>query len=223
MGQFPHAYKAGQGTDLDLPLYDQAMSGPHQESFHEACKVELQELFGCGTFELVRKSDVPEGVKILPSTWAFHIKRYPDGRLRKFKARFCICGDKQVEGINYFEKYAPVISWSTVRMMLCLAASQNLSTRQVNFDNAFAQAHLREDEQLYIQAPHGYHSNTNEPVILKLNRSLYGLIQAAYYWGEHLQAGLDSVSLKPSNRDPCMYISQDVIALTYIDDCLFFG
>eukprot|EP00956_Cyclotella_meneghiniana_P011311 scaffold15927_cov76-Cyclotella_meneghiniana.AAC.1 len=32
------------------------------------------------------------------STWAFKCKRYPDGRVKKFKARFCARGDRQVEG-----------------------------------------------------------------------------------------------------------------------------
>jgi hypothetical protein len=33
------------------------------------------------------------GKNVLPSTWAFKIKRYPDGRVKKFKARFCARGD----------------------------------------------------------------------------------------------------------------------------------
>jgi hypothetical protein len=43
---------------------------------------------------------------ILPSTWAFKKKRHPNGRARKFKARFCCRGDRQLEGVDYFETYA---------------------------------------------------------------------------------------------------------------------
>jgi hypothetical protein len=50
----------------------------------------------------------------LPSTWAFKIKLYPDGWVKKFKARFCARGNKQKEGIDYFETWAPVVQWLTV-------------------------------------------------------------------------------------------------------------
>ncbi len=46
---------------------------------------------------------------VIPSTWAFKCKRYPDELIKKFKARFCACGDKQLEGTDYFETYAPVV------------------------------------------------------------------------------------------------------------------
>ena len=50
-------------------------------------------------------------MNVLKGTWAFKIKRYSDGLIRKFKARFCIRGDMQIEGINFDETYAPVVNW----------------------------------------------------------------------------------------------------------------
>ena len=46
---------------------------------------------------------------VIPSTWAFKCKRFPDGLIKKFKAHFCAQGDMQLEGINFFETYAPVV------------------------------------------------------------------------------------------------------------------
>ena len=46
---------------------------------------------------------------VLPSTWAFKIKRFPDGLVKKFKARFCVWGDRQKEGVDYFETWSPVL------------------------------------------------------------------------------------------------------------------
>jgi hypothetical protein len=48
-------------------------------------------------------------MNVLPSTWVFKIKRYPDGHVKKFKARICAQGDRQKEGIDYFETWAPVV------------------------------------------------------------------------------------------------------------------
>ncbi len=36
-------------------------------------------------------------------TWALKFKQYPDGLIKKFKARFCARGDMQLESIDFFE------------------------------------------------------------------------------------------------------------------------
>ena len=63
---------------------------------------EIQELEEHGTWIVMLRSKIPEGANIIPSTWAFKIKRSPDGEIKKFKARFCVRGDKQIEEIDYF-------------------------------------------------------------------------------------------------------------------------
>ena len=152
------------------------------------------------------------------------VKRYPDGRFHKIKARFCARGDKQVEGVDYFDKYAPVISWSTVRLLLCLSISQGWKSRQVDFSNAFVQATLK--ESIYVTLPTGFEGPDGQhrsEVVLKLNKSLYGLVQAPMYWYNHLKAELKRVGLVPSPLDPCLFYGRGMVILCYVDDCLFFG
>jgi hypothetical protein len=165
---------------------------------------------------------VPSDAKVLPSTWVFKIKRYPDGRKRKYKARFCVRGDRQVEGVDYNEKYSPVVSWSTICMMLCLVANSGLATKQVDFSNAFVHAELAKDENIYVALPRGFETKNETEKVLKLRRSLYGLVQAPLYWGNHLKAALEAEGLKQSVSDPCMYLGDNMVALTYVDDVLFF-
>jgi hypothetical protein len=45
--------------------------------------------------------------KILPGTWAYRCKRSPDGKIKKYKARYCVRGDLQ-EGV--FNTYSPLVS-----------------------------------------------------------------------------------------------------------------
>ena len=82
---------------------------------------------------------------IIPSTWYFMFKRFPDGRLCIFKSRFCARGDRQVWGLYYFENYTPVVSWITVILMLSLSINQCWATRKADFSNDFVQANLVED------------------------------------------------------------------------------
>lgn len=220
--QFPAAMKA-KGNNPDLPTWDQCMTGEDKEACEEAMVKELTELSEHGTWELTKRDALPEGARVLPSTWAFRIKRYPDGRFRKFKARFCVRGDRQIAGIDYDEKYSPVVNWSTVRMMLSMAANYDLKTRQVDFSNAFVQAKL--DDPIYVTTPRGFDAeggNGNSHV-LKLKRSLYGLVQAPLCWNNHLAEALRKAGFRPTSVDPCMYVNEKgMIILTYVDDCLFF-
>ena len=146
-GVMPHRpaplYKAGKVTaDPDTPDIGTALSGPDAHLFCDAMQVEIQQLEDLNCWDVVAKSDLPPGANILPGTWAFKLKRYPDGRAREHKARFCACSDLQIKGKDYTDKWAPVVSWSTVRMLLCLSISQGWKTRQVNFDNVFVQADI---------------------------------------------------------------------------------
>jgi len=104
-------------------MYNEVLTSPHPEEFEEVMRQEISKLEKHGTWTVVAKKDLPAGVNVLPSTWAFKVKCYLDGRLQKFKAHFCARGDKQVEGIYYFEHYSPVATLPTVQLILSLAAS----------------------------------------------------------------------------------------------------
>ena len=69
----------------------------------------------------MKRGNLLNGVNILPNTWTLRIKQFQDDKLREFKVRFCVPGDWQVKGVDYFEKYVPVVSWLTVRMLLVMS------------------------------------------------------------------------------------------------------
>ena len=126
-----------------------------------------------------------------------------------------------MEGIDYFDKYAPVVNWTTVRMMLILTLREKLHTRLVDFTNAFAQATLK--GAVYVELPKLYEAADGSDVVLKLNKSLYGLVQAPLCWYKHLRDGLIAEGFTPSELDPCLYFGHGMAVLTYVDDCIFFG
>ena len=149
-------------------------------------------------------------------------KRFPDGALRSHKVRFCVRGDRQAEGRDFFEMYAPVVNMSTVRMVMTLAAKHGLCTKQVDYSNAFVQAKL--DETVYVWLPSDIKLDGNDGrLALKLKKSLYGLRQAPLKWFEKLRGSLIERGFKQSAQDPCLFLSAKVVAMVWVDDVLFFA
>ena len=112
----------------------------------------------------------------------------------------------QVEGEDYFESYAPVVQWSTTRLLIIMSILHNLHTCQVDYVNAFAQADLNED--VYIEMPQGYKSPDRTDTVLKLNKSLYGLVQAPVKFFELLCDNHETwvragVQHRPLSLHPC--------------------
>jgi hypothetical protein len=149
--RFPPGIDAASAADN--PSWEQAMNGPDRDGYFKAAEIEVETLERMDTWEVVEK----EGwMNVLPTTWAFKCKRYPDGTIRKFKARFCARGDKQIEGVDFFETFAPVVNWTTVRLLLILSQVLNLSTKQVDYTAAFIHAPLHESRR-YIAARNPIH------------------------------------------------------------------
>jgi hypothetical protein len=223
--QAPHAMKASPVHDPDTPRLHEAMRGDHRDEFLAAMGEEIAALEAHKTWTIVRKETMPGGSNLLPGTWALKTKRYPDGRMRKHKARFCVRGDKQIAGVDYFESYAPVASWATIRMVMNIAIQQNWATRHTDFSSAFVQAPLA--EEVYVELPEMFRDEqdhgSKDGVVLKLNKSLYGLVQAPRTWYHHLQKGLNKLDFHVSTLDPGMYYGRGMILITYVDDTLFFG
>ena len=81
----------------------------------------------------------------------------------------------RIECVDYFESYATVVSWSTVRMIMNMAIQRGWSTRQVYFSNVFVQA--TPEEEIYIELPAMFcdknKNGSNDGVVLKLKITLW--------------------------------------------------
>jgi hypothetical protein len=160
-----------KANSSDNPNWHQAVNGPQADGYWEAMETELKTLTGKESWIVVERKN---GMNVLPSTWAFKCKRYPDGSVRKLKTRFCVRGDRQKEGVDFFETYLPVVSWHTVRMLLILSMKLILCTKQVDYTAAFVQAPIT--EEVYVEQPKGFTLKENQ--VRKLLHCLYGLKQA---------------------------------------------
>ncbi|GAA0160017.1 hypothetical protein LIER_16666 [Lithospermum erythrorhizon] len=85
-------------------------------------KTEIEELENNGTWELAKLS---VGKKALGSRWIYKIKYRSDGQIERYKARLVVFGNHQVEGIDYFDMFAPVTKMVTVRTFLAIASAKD--------------------------------------------------------------------------------------------------
>lgn len=212
-------YLSSSKYNEDNPSFDMAVNGPFQAEYWEAMRTELKTIaddFHC--WELVPREP---HMNVLPSTWAFKVKRYPDGSVKKFKARFCARGDRQQEGIDYFETWAPVVQWSTIRIVMILAAKLGYVSAQCDITAAFIHAFLPPEEIVYVEQPRGFSKQPNH--VLCLNRSLYGLKQAPRHFFQYLSDRLLQQGLVQSHFDPCLFMNSNMIVIVYVDDLLIYA
>ena len=133
------ALAAGKKTqEPDTPSIKEALGGDNSGEFQEAMIKEIEALVARGTWRRVQRDKLPKNARVIPTTWAYKIKRTPAGDFKSFKARFCVRGDLQKKQVSDIETYSPVAQWSSVRLMLILSILLGLSTLPTDFSNAFA-------------------------------------------------------------------------------------
>ena len=212
-----------QGADSDSLTYGEMIRAPDKEFFETEMLNEYKTMLQNKVFELVERHSVPFGKRVVKAIWSFRRKRTPSGSVYRRRARLCAHGGQQQEGIDFFETFAPVVSWNTVRLVFTLAMLKGLVSRQIDYVQAFPQAPL--EDEVYMELPKGCMSESEGAgqFVLRLRKNLYGLRQAAMNWFEHLKAGLLTRGFRQSEVDPCLFIKDDMILLVYVDDTLIFA
>jgi hypothetical protein len=188
--------------------------------FIDAQRPEISGLMDINTFEFIPKTSLPPKTRYIDLIWTYRRKRRSDGSLKKYKACLFVNGSRQIQGIDYTESFAPVVQWSTIRMVNTLAAMHNLEGKQIDFKQAFPQAKLKED--IYLRFPAGF-EHKNEKWALKLKRNLYCLVQASGNWFLKLSAIYARLGFKQSKSDPCLFLRKYMIIILYTDDCLLYA
>ena len=208
----------------DILYWDQAMKAPDQDKFLEAVRTELDEHEKMGNYEPIPLSEVPAGTKLFDMVWSMRQKRkIKTQEVYKWKARLNVHGGQQVHGVHYWDTYAPVVTWQTVRLFLILSLILGWQSSQLDFVMAYLQA--PDEMPLHMRLPQGYRRDgvSRRTHALKLVRNVYRQKQAGRVWNKYMDQGMKEIGFKPSSFDPCLYYRGSIIFLVYIDDCIIFG
>lgn len=199
------------------------MSRPDSKEWEEAIQKELNALTDMGVFT---EMELPTGAHALGTTWAFRRKTNEDDVVTKYKARLCAQGFSQIPGLDYNKTYAPTGRAASMRLALSVCESEDLEVRLMDAVGAFLNG--IPEEVLYIKIPQGYSpKTTGKNIVLLLNRSLYGLKQSPRCWYNMVKDFFASINFKPSQSDPCLFISKDpawrCFVHVHVDDMLVMG
>lgn len=201
----------------DPENYASIAGRPDEAGWRKAMQEEIVSLQENDTWELVQ---LPKNSKAIKNKWVYKTKRNSDGDVVRLKARLVAKGFTQRYGIDYQETYAPVVRYTSVRLLIAMAASRNLKIHQLDAVTAYLQGDI--DEDIYLEQPEGFNDGTGK--VCKLKRAIYGLKQAGRQWNRKLDQVLKNIGLIQSKMDPCIYYNKDLTLMVaiYVDDFLLF-
>jgi hypothetical protein len=119
-------FYAMQMKNTDVLTHSQMKHQVDANTFIEEHRPEISVLMDINTFEFIPKTTLPLKTRYLDLIWTYRRKRRPDGSLKKYKARLCVNGSRQIQGVDNTESFAPVVQWRTIHMVSTLAAMHNL-------------------------------------------------------------------------------------------------
>jgi hypothetical protein len=217
-------YAHAASKDPDIMYLHEAQKQPDWPKFQQAMKKEVDGQMSNGNLKLIHIDDVPKGATILPAVWAMRRKRRIDtNEIYKWKARLNIDGSKQTKGINYWETYAPVASWSVIRILLIMIIIKKWKTRQIDYVQAYTQA--KAEIPMFMKIPKGFNieNGNSKEYVLSVQKNLYGQKQAGRVWNQHLIEKLQKAGFRQSIVDECVFYVGECIYILYVDDSILAG
>ncbi|CAI7904769.1 unnamed protein product [Closterium sp. NIES-53] len=200
----------------------QASSGSDSEKWKAAMAAEVKALKSRGKWKLVPRSSA-KGRKIFSGKWILRIKTLADGSIDKYKARWVVRGFEQTHMVDFDLTYAPVGRYTSVRILICIAAVKPRPLRQIDIGSAFMYAPV--DAIIFVEQPHAFEDADNAVCLLK--KSLYGIKQAPRLWQEYLHTVLMELGFTQLPHDLGMYRKEShgkfILLVAYVDDLLYTG
>ncbi|MBW0541003.1 hypothetical protein O181_080718 [Austropuccinia psidii MF-1] len=205
--------EAALNADISLPKsFKQAMSSPDGNEWSHAIRMELSNMKDMGVFEI---TPIPPGQRVLGGGWVFAVKTDPTSG-RRFKARYVARGNLQRPTEDFADTFAPTASFTSLRLVLTLAAKNSWLVSTFDFAATYLNAPI--DETLWIRPPEGLHIPLGHGCLLK--KALYGTRQAATPYDSSLYVNTSMDAFVWVHVDDGVVVAKDRRIMNDIKDAL---
>ena len=182
-----------------------ALDNPDREGFIKATATEIASIRSMNTWDpadniplTIPKSDIG------CSKLVYDKKYHPDGTFDKYKARLVFRGDKWYD--QYHNKtYAGTVMSESVRMLLAIAAAQDLELQSADVRSAFLYGEIPDNQFIYMRRPPGL-TDSDMPPLVRLRKCIYGLPMASAKFRAHSDATLRNMGFTSTVSDPRIYV-----------------
>ena len=221
LGVPPNRLMAGVATktDQEPSTFKEAMMSLNNFELRAAAEEEMQSMEKNGAWALI---EPPKNAKVIGCKWIFKLKTNDEGFAIKRKARLVAQGFSQKFGLDYDEVFAPVVRASTFQTLLAIAGKEKLKVHHYGVKPAFLNGDLK--ETVLMKQPEGFKVQGKEHLVCKLNKSIYGLKQAAKSWNDKLNSTLLSLGFTQAKADTCLFFKNTqkgkIYLISYVDDLL---
>src|SRR5438445_7327113 len=130
--------------------------------------------------------DKHPGAKVIGSKWIFKLKRKIDGSIERYKARLVAKGYNQRPGFDYLEIFAPTVRLSSIRVILALAAIQDLHLCSIDVSHAYLNGDM--DCEVYMVQPEGFVQGNQ---VCLLEKAMYRSKQGGNRWNKKMRSVLE--------------------------------
>ena len=197
--------------------YAMMITIPKEEQNSPEClEAKIKELAKLESFETY--STVPdEGQERISTTWVMTNKG------SEVRARLTARGYEETSDI---QKDSPTLCKSTLRIILCIAATKRWKVETTDIKSAFLQGSQLERD-VFIKPPK--EANVDKGFLWKLNKCLYGLKDASRQWYFKVRGKLIDANFSQSEQDPGLFVMHDNVGKTvgivglHVDDFIHAG
>ena len=139
----------------------------------------------------------------------------------RYKGRIVVKGNVQLQGVDFTDSFAPVVADTGLRIVFAITLHRkDFVLEIVDIEAAFLEADL--DEEIYIGWPDGiadFHyenETTMTDNCIRLDKAIYGTVQAARQWFKKLRDCPLNMGLKQSLLDLCVFYEKREGILTLL-------
>ena len=192
------------------------MSRHEEENVKCAKEVELENWSKFGVYEEIPK----DNQRLMSTRWVVTEKMTENGRITK--ARLVVRGFEEESNVK---SDSPTVHKESLRLFLSVASTQGYKVHSIDIKAAFLQG-KNIDRDIFVQPPK--ESGLDNSVAWKLNKCVYGLVDASRNWFLSVKNELIQLKCEQSKLDPALFYwfhegKLEGLFLMHVDDFLWAG